>query len=283
MWLPSSVTTFNRTVDRHRLVSLSRNHCISVLTYFAAEFTQHQRDVFCVFSGNMVSKFRDFLNTSPQFEDLRESFPRGTVSFGRIRMNNRSRAQALTAVLNGVDGEGFDEEMADEDNDFEGMDGSEMTVDANALPLNTALHGPSNPPPPAPVGNPPLPGLAANQQTPPLPPLRPFRPGHPPAYSYLTAPPPPMDRVAFSSYTHNEPSDESPPPSTLGYAQQAAQASMASIGQAARAGLSSASMAGGGPSGASTASMHQQPRQDAIEQQGLHPQARDQSASDSPE
>ncbi|EGR44724.1 uncharacterized protein TRIREDRAFT_27384, partial [Trichoderma reesei QM6a] len=31
----------------------------------AAEFTQHQRDVFCVFSGNMVSKFRDYLNTAP--------------------------------------------------------------------------------------------------------------------------------------------------------------------------------------------------------------------------
>lgn len=56
-----------------------------------AEFNQHQRDVFCVFSGGMVSRFRDFLNTSPLFEQIREPFvavragrPRGSIGSRRF-------------------------------------------------------------------------------------------------------------------------------------------------------------------------------------------------------
>ncbi|KAF7563596.1 hypothetical protein G7046_g499 [Stylonectria norvegica] len=95
------------------------------------EFTPHQRVVFCVFSGSMVSKFRDFLNTSPQFEDLRESYsPRG---MGRIQDQLRRVPVNDSRPTGPVDGEGFDDEMADEENDFEGLDGSEMVVDAQAL------------------------------------------------------------------------------------------------------------------------------------------------------
>jgi F-box and leucine-rich repeat protein GRR1 len=98
-----------------------------------AEFTQHQRDVFCVFSGTMVSKFRDFLNTSPQFDGLWDnSWNRATAynsgSRPRVPVANQPSAPA---------GEGADDEMIDDDNDFEGLDGSEMVVDAQAQnPVN---------------------------------------------------------------------------------------------------------------------------------------------------
>ncbi|EEU42134.1 uncharacterized protein NECHADRAFT_1288, partial [Fusarium vanettenii 77-13-4] len=98
------------------------------------EFTQHQRDVFCVFSGTMVSKFRDFLNTSPQFEEYWEtnSWPR-SARWDAIRAPRSSVAAQQSAAA----GEGADDEMADDDNDFEGMDGSEMAVDAQVpIPVN---------------------------------------------------------------------------------------------------------------------------------------------------
>ncbi|CAM1502680.1 Fc.00g074560.m01.CDS01 [Cosmosporella sp. VM-42] len=92
------------------------------------EFTQHQRDVFCVFSGNMVSKFRDFLNTSPQFEELRDSFPRrGTrVVYDANRLAPSPARRSRDAA------EGDDDEMADEENDLD--EGSEMVVDVQAPP-----------------------------------------------------------------------------------------------------------------------------------------------------
>lgn len=35
------------------------------------EFTEHQRSVFCVFSGTCVKRLRDYLNTAPEYEALR--------------------------------------------------------------------------------------------------------------------------------------------------------------------------------------------------------------------
>lgn len=94
------------------------------------EFTQHQRDVFCVFSGTMVSKFRDFLNTSPQFEDMWDNGWNRPAVFG-------SRVRAATSQPPVPPGEGADDEMVDDENDFEGLDGSEMVVDAQAQnPVN---------------------------------------------------------------------------------------------------------------------------------------------------
>ncbi|KAF4457367.1 F-box and leucine-rich repeat protein GRR1 [Fusarium austroafricanum] len=96
------------------------------------EFTQHQRDVFCVFSGTMVSKFRDFLNTSPQFEDMWEN-----GGWNRPPVFNASRQRAAANQASVPPGEGADDEMVDDENDFEGLDGSEMVVDAQAQnPVN---------------------------------------------------------------------------------------------------------------------------------------------------
>ncbi|KAL6799400.1 RNI-like protein [Trichoderma sp. SZMC 28013] len=96
-----------------------------------AEFTQHQRDVFCVFSGNMVSKFREYLNTAPQFEDLRDSFYQRHAG----RMRNVPRRTGGMPAVQTTEGEGFDDDMAYEDNDFEGLDASEMVVDVQAQNL----------------------------------------------------------------------------------------------------------------------------------------------------
>ncbi|KAH7141406.1 hypothetical protein B0J13DRAFT_526648 [Dactylonectria estremocensis] len=121
------------------------------------EFTQHQRDVFCVFSGTMVPKFRDFLNTSPQFEELRDSFSqRANGRLGGPDPNRRNPFPIArpSGTIVAVDGETFDDEMADEENDFEGLDGADMVVDPMALPdANTATNGFAQPipvPPPAP-------------------------------------------------------------------------------------------------------------------------------------
>ncbi|KAL6693847.1 RNI-like protein [Trichoderma pleuroticola] len=99
-----------------------------------AEFTQHQRDVFCVFSGNMVSKFREYLNTAPQFEDLRDSFYQRHAG----RMRTVPRRPGGMPPIQTTEGEGFDDDMAYEDNDFEGLDASDMVVDVQAqnLPLH---------------------------------------------------------------------------------------------------------------------------------------------------
>ncbi|KAK2601600.1 SCF ubiquitin ligase complex subunit [Conoideocrella luteorostrata] len=96
------------------------------------EFTQHQRDVFCVFSGNMVSQFREFLNNSPRFEELRQGLP---YRLGGSRIRGAAatrRSQDVANYLNAAEGEAFDDEMADEEADFEGLYGSDMIVDAQS-------------------------------------------------------------------------------------------------------------------------------------------------------
>lgn len=197
----------------------------------------------------MVSKFREFLNMSPQPElvALRESFPRQGYPLGRRPRNNTPIPQQ------GADAEGFDEEVADEDNDFEGMDGSEMAVDqgTNALP-------PLNPNALAPANLPPL-GQAIGPPPPPPPPpmieQQPFNleHGHPPPHHFLNQPPPPMNSLAFSSFMRNETATGSPPLSAIGHAQ----ASMASVGQGSRSRQASSTMGYGNAPGASTAPMHQ--------------------------
>ncbi|PHH64310.1 hypothetical protein CDD81_4794 [Ophiocordyceps australis] len=109
------------------------------------EFTPHQRDVFCVFSGNMVSSFRDFLNASPRFQELRDSMP-PRIGASRIRNTATRRSEALANNL-AAEGEGYDDDAADEDNDFEVLDGTEMAVDVNVQNQHMT---PAIPPPPPP-------------------------------------------------------------------------------------------------------------------------------------
>ncbi|KAL2201897.1 RNI-like protein [Sarocladium strictum] len=85
------------------------------------EFTQHQRDVFCVFSGHQVGKFREFLNTSPLFIEERRSLP---PAWGSQHRPSRRAPQAMPtggAAATGVS-DGPEDEVYDDDNDYEGMD-----------------------------------------------------------------------------------------------------------------------------------------------------------------
>lgn len=116
------------------------------------EFTDHQRQVFCVFSGHCVNKLRDYLNTASEYESLREP------SSGRYRLPN---PQVTNQQLAGglpwlplVDPDVSEELDAE---GLNGFDGSE--VEANAVPP---------PPPPAPVAPPGqvLPILAAQPPSP---------------------------------------------------------------------------------------------------------------------
>lgn len=153
----------------------------------------------------MVSQFREFLNTSPRFEELRESLPY-RAGGSRIRGAAARRSQAMANNLPTTEGEGFDDEMADEENDFEGLDGSEMVVDA---------HVPTQHAPAGTLGSTfaQANGIPAPTPVPTL--------GHPPAGSSSHAHPStgPMGPLAFSSFMSNEPASGGPPLSAHGYAQ----------------------------------------------------------------
>ena len=204
----------------------------------------------------MVSQFRDFLNTSPRFEELRESLPY-RVGGGRIRGAAARRSQAMANYLNAAEGEGFDDEMADEENDFEGLDGSDMAVDIHAQ--NEARLE------------------AVTNQVLGLPPIMPSIPVPPPAPSIHQQPftssshAHPMDQhlqhysssmgpLAFSSFISNVPAAGNPPLSANGRA-QASIASLNSQHISQQNGLQESAIG----NGASTATMHQQ-------QQGGNPE-----------
>ncbi|VUC21700.1 unnamed protein product [Clonostachys rosea] len=206
------------------------------------EFTQHQRNVFCVFSGNMVSDFRRFLNTAPQFEELRNSLQPVADRLRTPRMRRRP-------VPNGVqvEGETFDDDLADDDNDFEGLDANEMVVDLHTAPMLTADEFNENegvialPPPPLPFHRPPPPaqqnhdggagsgsGDAADEDQP--------RP------------------QAFSSFLNSQQAVGSPPLSAYG----TTQASVANVRSQREGEPSNRNITPNG--GASTAPMHGQPQ-----------------------
>ncbi|UNI17777.1 SCF ubiquitin ligase complex subunit [Purpureocillium takamizusanense] len=224
------------------------------------EFTQHQRDVFCVFSGSMVSQFREFLNTSSRFQELRDSLPYRSGG-SRARGAAARRSNAMASNLPTAEGEGFDDEMADEENDFEGMDGSEMVVDAQAQ--NQHQHGLQH--------NPPLPQAAPTIPIPPPAPSlsqHPFTdagPGNPvPAHPYAYHPsayhpPAPLGPLAFSSFISNESASGAPPLSAHGHMS----ASMAPLSTVPSPPSLTASTANGPPTTASTAPVqwpyHQDP------------------------
>lgn len=232
---------------------------------FEAEFTQHQRDVFCVFSGNMVSKFRDFLNTSPQYEALRESlYPRYA---SHIRAFTARRAYPTT--VQPPDAENFDDEMNFEDNDFEGLDTSEMVVDAQQnLPFHVQHPGafPTMQP-----TVPPMPGVPHTLEPPTATSSTDFLAG------MLTRPFPPRQRAEMELLLAEN--DDFALPRTFGFGNpangMASGSSSINVQHASVAGLSQPSVsqqsnlpAAGPSAGASTVTMHQPTRPSPDEQQG---------------
>ncbi|RDA86398.1 hypothetical protein CP532_6478 [Ophiocordyceps camponoti-leonardi (nom. inval.)] len=207
------------------------------------EFTQHQRDVFCVFSGSMVSQFREFLNTSSRFEELRENLP-FRAGGSRIRGAAARRSQAMANALPMTDGEGFDDEMADEDNDFAALESGEMAVDAHVQnPAGSHAFRPASMGIPAPsLVQYPLASSSTSHS-------------HPAAqhHGFHLAPMGPMGPLHLSSLMSPDPADGGPHPNAYGQA-QAMFATLASELDPSSQPASSAAL-GGGASGASTAPM----------------------------
>lgn len=91
----------------------------------------------------MVARFREFLNTSPRFEDLRESHThlRYPLSLGRPRPGGpgRPREPTFSNAVHAADEEVYDDEMADEENDFQVLDTNGlMAVDGHGRPSQPA-------------------------------------------------------------------------------------------------------------------------------------------------
>lgn len=126
------------------------------------EFTQHQRDVFCVFSGNMVSSFRHYLNSDPQFEELRACYP--VSRYPRTRQTSRFNTGGPP-----TNGDAGDEEMGDDNDDYEGMGGPQQI--------------PPPPPPPIFTVGAPSGSNLNQQQWPPIPMVQP-QPGLPFSANY---------------------------------------------------------------------------------------------------
>lgn len=119
-----------------------------------AEFTDHQRNVFCVFSGQGVSNLRRHLNTDSAFAHLRDGTPTGFPRHAQVAANYASYAHPGHAHPDA----GFDEQEGDVVDDDDGLDdGTEMVIDAAPLVgPNPGAAGASldasiiPPPPPAP-------------------------------------------------------------------------------------------------------------------------------------
>lgn len=183
---------------------------------------------------------------------MRESFPRHNLGIGRYRIPNRPRNSPVSAHLQGGDGEGFDEEMGEEDNDFEGLDGSDMVVDVPGPNVFAAL-GPD-------ALN--LMGLAAHQAPggppppPPPPTLPPSLEAEPPGFHSFHEHPgyqyegsQVMNAARFDSPQAESPAAP-PPASTYAFSQ----ASIASLGQPGPPRASSVNS--GQATGASTATIN---------------------------
>lgn len=194
----------------------------------------------------MVSRFREFLNTAPWFEELRESLPY-RAGGSRIRGAAVRRSQAMANNLPSAEGEGFDDEMPDEENDFEGLDVSEMALDAHVQnqQVPDGSHGATF----AQANSIPVPAQAPTLDQPPA--------GSSSHAHSMTGP---MGQLAFSSFISNEPTTGGPPLSAPGHTQ----ASLATLASD----LSASQQAGTAPPGdsaprASTAPM-QLPQQDTL-------------------
>lgn len=122
------------------------------------EFTQHQRELFCVFSGQGVSGLRRYLTSEGAFAEYRD--PNATLRGGRGEPQFAQPVLAMAPHL--APEQSFDGEEADAIDEDDGLDdGNEMVIDVQApaglgvnltnMPLGHAgIPPPPPPPPPAP-------------------------------------------------------------------------------------------------------------------------------------
>lgn len=220
-----------------------------------AEFTNHQRDVFCVFSGNQVGRFREFLKSATQFQELRDSI---SPPLPRIRPAPNRIVPATASALPTAFEETYDDEMGDDDNDFDGMYTNDMIQHP---PTNNAYMGnafqPQNGLPAMAHSLPILPGIDTLPWDLPNS-LADGAPYHPGPFTTTQQHAPPQHHPqqlplpTISSFLNNDTSYGNLPLTAYGLAQ----ASMAGPSQPGLRQASTASAATA--TGASTAQMHQQ-------------------------
>lgn len=208
------------------------------------EFTPHQRDMFCVFSGTMVSKFREYLNTSPHFQELRDDLnPRHAMSRARGVVGRQFNAPALTTTYGDI----YDQDNREGDNSFP----NEAFVGGPVLP-GSYPHQLQHPEQAGGVQQGQVPEMAHSLPIIPLGHPSARLPGHagvPQATSHFYAP-----AAMISSFMTNDAATGPPPLSAFGHA-QASVAGGPEVPPHRQASAATARSA----SGASTAQMHQQP------------------------
>jgi len=139
-----------------------------LLTYYP-EFTEHQRAVFCVFSGQGVVNLRRYLNSERAFADLRGPHHDEIIPTQRVvpGLPGPVPLQHGAVHVPGHPDSGFDDAEADAVDDDEGLeDGTEMAIDTQPLlghhnnpnpGVASTVNGHNHalvPPPPPPVHGP---------------------------------------------------------------------------------------------------------------------------------
>lgn len=118
----------------------------AMLTKRATDFTEHQRSVFCVFSGQGVSGLRKYFNTGSEFAEFHE--PR---AHGR-----HNRPVIVQQALGPTEPDNFEEGVGMEDDDM--LEASELGIDPG-----NHNDGAVPPPPPPPPPQPSAPAAALEQ------------------------------------------------------------------------------------------------------------------------
>lgn len=126
----------------------------------ASEFTDHQRQVFCVFSGTGVVALRRHLNTTEAFAHLRDTTPTGIPRQQQNPVDFGYDGGPVVGHGHGAPDATFDDAERDVVEDDDGLDdGSEMMIDTAPPAQNDAAQEPGGasldasmipPPPPAP-------------------------------------------------------------------------------------------------------------------------------------
>ncbi|KAI1767904.1 RNI-like protein [Hypoxylon sp. FL1150] len=124
-----------------------------------SDFTEHQRAVFCVFSGQGVAGLRQYLNTQPEFAEYHSQHIALRRAVQADQDGTQAQGQGQVMAL-GANMDDFDEADGIEDDDM--GDGSEIALDPGALGIHdnhangATLVIPPPPPPPQPNGSQPM-------------------------------------------------------------------------------------------------------------------------------
>lgn len=193
----------------------------------------------------MVSKFRDFLNTSPLFEEFREGAvnPRHLMRRGNAARQFNAQANSSATYDDIYE---YENEDGDETPGNDGFAAGPTIPGAFPPPIQNHVHNPTQAPAPQMAHSLPIMPVASTS----------IGDGPSPPNSHFYAP------VAMtSSFMTNESANGAPPLSAFGHTQ----ASMAGGAQSPSNALAASTAHATSAGGASTAQMHQQPAEAQVD------------------